>query len=567
MHLRKYQKQAIKETFEALIKNDEPVLMESSVGSGKSIMIGYVVKRFEDQSKRVLCLVNSSELVRNNSKAFKDLGGSPSIFCASLGFKEYTNNIIFATPQSVISAIKNNHPISQIIFNMIVVDEAHGINYSAETSTFMRILRHYKQAYKPMRLLGLTGTAFRGSNSIVGENALFKTQVGNISTQYLIEHGFLVKPNFGGIETDSYDFSKCKIKNTGEFSGRDLQAEVDSKKRLTWEILQSLQIIMQSRNICMVFCSTRAHCFEALAALPESEACVILGDTPVDERHESLTLARNKKIKYLISVNCLMTGVNITALDCIAWLRPTSSLLLYIQGIGRGLRLHEGKTDCLILDFSGNTTRFSDIDDPIINEALQPKDPDDPYYCIPCLTCAQKGITTLNKVTGRRCIGIHEGARCDHYFEWKDCHECLKPADITSRYCPHCEAELIDPNAKLTLRPANEPKEIFIVIQAKYWVLENEHPSFNAMYLCMNGLRIYESFVIRDSRTANIFYGSFVKNCLDKPSQYYPVLNSVTHLRKMLDYIKTPSQIECTFKGNRYRINKRIFNHEEIFTS
>ena len=175
--LREYQRIAVNEAWDALKKSDDPVLLEASVGSGKSLMISFILKTIQDQNKRALCLVNSSELVRSNSLEFEGIGGIPSIFCASLNKKEHTNNIIFATPQSIMSAIKCNHPIMHIVFNMIVVDEAHGIG--GDTSIFMKILRHYKQQYNPMRTLGLTGTSFRGSTSIVGPQAFFKTKVGN----------------------------------------------------------------------------------------------------------------------------------------------------------------------------------------------------------------------------------------------------------------------------------------------------------------------------------------------------------------------------------------------------
>lgn len=560
--LRDYQVRAVNEAMEALIKNDDPVLLECSVGGGKSYLLAAIARKLDLQNKRVLCLVSSSELVRNDSDAFADMGGDPAVFCASLGKKEWNKNVVFATPQSLINTIKQNHPLSHVIFNLIMVDEAHQIGV-ADAGVFQRILRHFKQAYKPMRLLGMTGTPFRGDVAIFGENALFKSKVGNISTKYLIDNGFLVKPIFGITETEGFDFSKCKVKNTGDFSGKDLQAVINSKKRLTWKILQEVQRITAPGDVCMLFCSTIPHCLEAIAALPEGQSRMIIGDTDDQSRHDALTLARENKIKYLVSVNCLLTGVNIPAVNHIIFLRPTSSLLLYIQAIGRGLRLSDGKTHCTVLDFAGNTQRFQDIDDPIINEAIQPKEPEDPDYCILCLACAEKGITTLNKVTGRRCIGIHEGVRCDHYFEWKDCHECGKPADITSRYCPHCNAELIDPNAKLFLKPAKPKREVFQVLNAKYWLLDNNGGiSFNAMYQVSNGLRIYENFVIRDIRTKNIFYGMFVKPCVPNPSQYYPVLQSITHLRKMLDCILTPSIIECTF-NQRYRIQKRVFNHEE----
>jgi len=67
-HLREYQVYAIHEAWDALKKNDDPVLLEASVGSGKSIMIGTILKTMQDQNKRVLCLVNSAELVRNEHR-------------------------------------------------------------------------------------------------------------------------------------------------------------------------------------------------------------------------------------------------------------------------------------------------------------------------------------------------------------------------------------------------------------------------------------------------------------------------------------------------------------------
>ena len=207
---RDYQLKAINETFEALKKNDDPVLLECSVGGGKSYLIAGIAKKLDEANKRVLCLVNSSELVRNNSQAYIELGRTPSIFCASLNKKEYKHNAIFATPQSIINALKTNHPISKTIFNMIVVDEAHTISFQDPDTIFMRILTHYKQYYHDMRLLGMTGTAFRGDYSIVGKDALFKSKTGNISTEWLIENGYLVKPYFGNPKQSSFDFSKIE---------------------------------------------------------------------------------------------------------------------------------------------------------------------------------------------------------------------------------------------------------------------------------------------------------------------------------------------------------------------
>ena len=106
--LRDYQQRAINEAMGALIKNDDPVLLECSVGGGKSYLLAAIARKLDLQNKRVLCLVSSSELVRNDSDAFADMGGEPSVFCASIGKKQWDKNVVFATPQSLINTIKHN---------------------------------------------------------------------------------------------------------------------------------------------------------------------------------------------------------------------------------------------------------------------------------------------------------------------------------------------------------------------------------------------------------------------------------------------------------------------------
>jgi len=179
--LRTYQQQAVNECWSALKQNDAPVLLMASVGAGKSLMLASILLSIEKSGKRALCLVNNAELVRNNCETFIEQGGTSSIYCAALNSKDDTAPVVFGTPQSVLNGITKNESIGKIKFNIIVVDEAHAINYANHRTAFMRILRHYKQNYSEMRVLGATGTNFRfKGSSIVGDACLFKTQVGNI---------------------------------------------------------------------------------------------------------------------------------------------------------------------------------------------------------------------------------------------------------------------------------------------------------------------------------------------------------------------------------------------------
>lgn len=562
--LRPYQLEIVDKIKERLKATAHPLLVTASVGSGKSLMIAEILLWIEKSGYRALCLTLNSTLIQQNADAYKSQGGHCGIYAASINTKEFKPLVIFGSPQSVCNAIRNQDEISKNRFNIIIIDEAHNVHPHDSSTMYQRIINHYgflAQAEQySYRVVGLTGTPYRDKgNSIVGHDQFFREEVCNIDAGWLISEGYLTKPEFGIKSRDSYDFSNIRVNAMGKFNGSELQDVIDANERLTGQIMRELIEVMKSRKGVFIFSSTIKHCYECSRSLPEGEWAIIIGNTTYDERKSIIERARNGNIRYLISVSCLNVGVDVPSYDVCAWLRPTESLVLYTQGIGRVLRLNPGKSNALILDYAGNLERHGDIDDPIINEALQPKEENEKDYIIPCCVCNK-----LNTCFARRCIGVVEGKRCKHFFEWKDCPGCCGRNDITSRLCVHCGFELIDPNAKLSLKPSKLPKEIFDVKSARYWVLDNEHPSVNAMYECTNGLRIYESFVIRDERSKNIFYGSWVKYMLDKPSQYYPVLQSIAHLRKMLDLINTPNSLECTFSENRYRIQKRIF-YENIF--
>jgi hypothetical protein len=140
--------------------------------------------------------------------------------------------------------------------------------------------------------------------------------------------------------------------------------------------------------------------------------------------------------------------------------RPTESLVLLVQMIGRGMRLFPGKKDCLILDAAQNLERHADWDDPIILDAIKRNHEDDDF-CVPCGTCQ-----TLNTIHARRCIGASDTGRCEYYFTFVDCPLCATKNDITARHCRECGLELIDPNDKLSLSGLDciEPSGINI-----YW--------------------------------------------------------------------------------------------------
>jgi DNA repair protein RadD len=565
--LRPYQAQAIHECWQALKKNNEPVLLMASVGAGKSLMLASVLQSIAAKGKRALCLVNNAELVRNNCATLIEEGCDASIYCASLGHKDIKHPIIFGTPQSVLNGINKNEPIANIKFNLIVVDEAHNINYNEPKTCFMRILRHYKQEYQDMRVLGATGTNFRFKGaSIVGPDCLFKSQVGNITTDKLIEDNYLIRPHFEVDENLIIDFSKVKIKKNGQFDQKELQSVIKNSTRLTELICNQLIHIMesQSRYGVFIFATTKKHAYEILSHLPKAQSALILGETPQVERAEILEKARSGSIRYLVNIAIISVGVDIPSYDTIAYLRPTESLVLLVQTMGRALRLseHTNKREALVLDFAGNIERHRDWDNPILLEAIKQTIDKDKPLVIECPVCL-----AMNTEHVRRCIGIVNDKRCSYYFEFKECpnEECGAKNDIAARHCRICKEEIIDPNEKLSLEKIVKTTFDVIVMSSRYIITGSQNGfRLSCEYNCRdkdgNKGTIREHYSPSSEKARRVFYGNFVRKHCDTPSEWYMHLGKRHKVEEMLQYIKTPSRLTIIPESGGSRIKNRYFD-------
>ena len=130
--------------------------------------------------------------------------------------------------------------------------------------------------------------------------------------------------------------------------------------------------LTRNRNSVLIFTTSVEHGQHVAAEISRragTECGIVTGDTPVGQRAELLARFKGETVqsdlfggtkpplKYLGNVNVLTTGFDATNVDCVVLLRPTASVGLYVQMVGRGTRLHPGKEDCLILDYGGNVLR------------------------------------------------------------------------------------------------------------------------------------------------------------------------------------------------------------------
>ncbi len=186
------------------------------------------------------------------------------------------------------------------------------------------------------------------------EKALFRDCIYELPLRYMIKHGYPTPPERLDMPVVQYDFSRLQAQSNGLFSEADLNRELKNSNALPRTSSARFMEFAEKRKGVMISAATVEHAKEIVGLLPAEDAALITGDTPGAERDVLIEDFKAQRFRYLVNVAVLTTGFDAPHVDLIAILRPTESVSLYEQIVGRGLRLAPGKTDCLILDYAGN---------------------------------------------------------------------------------------------------------------------------------------------------------------------------------------------------------------------
>ncbi|WP_038874600.1 DEAD/DEAH box helicase [Vibrio jasicida] len=459
--LRPYQADSVKAVIHYFRKHTTPAVIVLPTGAGKSLVIAELARLAKG---RVLVLAHVKELVEQNHAKYEGYDLKGSVFSAGLGRKETDQKVVFASVQSVVrnlDSFKNQ-------FSLLVIDECHRVPDDKDSS-YQKVITHLRELNPGIKVLGLTATPYRlGMGWIyqyhtrgqvrTEEPRFFRDCIFELPIRYLLDENFLTPARMMDAPVLSYDFSQLKPASTGRYKEAEMDMVIDKAKRATPQIVEQIIQYAKERQGVMVFAATVRHAQEIHGLLPEGETSIVIGDTPTPERDAIIQSFKNREIKYLVNVSVLTTGFDAPHVDLIAILRPTESVSLYQQIVGRGLRLSEGKTECLVLDYAGNSY---DLYQPEVGD---PKpDSTSEIITIPCPACGfnnnfwgkldSNGF--LLEHFGRRCQGYFEddetGERehCGYRFRAKYCGECGADNDIAARICHECDATLVDPDKKL----------------------------------------------------------------------------------------------------------------------
>ena len=579
--LRPYQVDAVNSVIRHFRISNDPALLVLPTGAGKSLVIAELARLARG---RVLVLAHVKELIEQNHAKYESYGLNASIFSAGLGQKKTDESVVFGSVQSIVKNLTRFSP-QQEAFTLLVIDECHRVSME-KSSSYLKVIRHFQRLNPNLKVLGLTATPYRlgmgwlyqyrrGPNNKgtvrTEEPRFFKECLFELSLAHMMDNGYLTQPKVVDAPIAFYDFSQLPTTdNFGRHSEQTLNHLLQGEARATQHIIAQVKKEATSRKGVMIFAATVDHAKEIMGYLPKGESALIIGDTSAKERDRLINAFKQQKLKFLVNVSVLTTGFDAPHVDLIAILRPTESVSLYQQIVGRGLRLAPEKKDCLIIDYAGN--RFSlfspEVGEPKPDSAAVP-------VTVPCPVCGHNnnfwGILDeaglLLEHFGRRCQGFvdfdNEKEQCEFRYRFKECDQCGSENDIAARKCHNCKYELVDPDKKL--RDALNLKNCLVIRCSGMELTTSTNRSgeqrLKIIYHDEDGAEVHELFRMDTPAQQGAFYHNFGKYALINRGESFKAssVDEVVHNQKKF---RKPDFVIARKEKHYWKIIDKLFDYQ-----
>ncbi|QIZ76368.1 DEAD/DEAH box helicase [Ferrimonas lipolytica] len=563
--LRPYQQDAVDAVVKHFRKHRAPAVVVLPTGAGKSLVIAELARLAKG---RVLVLTHVQELVAQNQEKFAAFGEYSTIYSAGLGQKDRSAKVVFASVQSLAQI---SDKITEA-YSIVIIDECHRISLT-DDSQYQRLLARLGQLNPRLCVLGLTATPYRLDSGWIYQQHIngtvrstepkpFRDCVFELPIGQLIKQGFLTPPTM----VDGAVASWLLPNEEGELP----QVNPELRGRATTLICQQIIEQAQQRQGVIIFAATVRHGEEVLTQLPTAQAALLTAKTSKAERAELIEQFKLKKLKYLVNVAVLTTGFDAPHVDLIALMRRTDSAALFQQMVGRGLRLAEGKTDCLVLDYAGNG--YS-IYSPEVGE---PRPHSDTVAVeVPCPKCGHQNAFWGRKDEfdlviehfGRRCQGSHqyEGKteQCDYRFRYKECPDCLAENDIAARVCHSCNKQLVDPDKRL--QEVLKLKDYKVIRCGGVQLSKSQGKDGNARlkvtWFDEDGDELNRTFAFDAPAQKGHFYHQFMRQHLKNPGQ--PLrLNSIDEVIAQQQLLRHPDFVIARLEKKRFwKVIETLFDY------
>jgi DNA repair protein RadD len=299
-------------------------------GGGKTAIFTAIA---QNSPKRILILAHRKELIEQISER---LNAPHGIIMASVA-SDYSQRIQVGSVQSVVKRLDKINP------EFIIIDEAH----HAVAGQYEKII----QAFPDVHILGVTATPCRLDGK--GLASAFQDMVLGPTIADLIKLGYLCDAK---VYASQQDLQKVRTIG-GDFNRADLEAAM-LKTKITGDAVSTWRKYANDKQT-IVFCVSIKHATMVtnMFTLLGHKAEMITSHNTKEERETVINNFKEKRTKLLVSVDIISEGFDVPSCEAVILLRPTKSLSLYMQQVGRGLRTYEGKQHAIILDHAGNCFR------------------------------------------------------------------------------------------------------------------------------------------------------------------------------------------------------------------
>ncbi|OBF99023.1 DUF3427 domain-containing protein [Mycolicibacter sinensis] len=328
-------------------------LIVAATGTGKTVMAALDYRRLarevHGRDLTLLFVAHRKEILGQAQRMYREVLTDATFGELLIDGQQPTKwRHVFASIQSL--SANRLADIAPDHFDVVVVDEFH----HAEAASYRRLLDHVQ----PIELLGLTATPERADG--VDVRAFFDGRIAaELRLWEALEQHLLCPFHYFGIFDDT-DLESVQWKRggydlaalSGIYTGNDARTRIVLK-----QLRDKVGDVAAMR--ALGFCVSVDHARYMADSFNDAgiPALAVSAETPADERRSALAALRNRDINIIFAVDLFNEGLDIPEVDTVLFLRPTESATVFLQQLGRGLRLTHGKTVLTALDFVGHQRR------------------------------------------------------------------------------------------------------------------------------------------------------------------------------------------------------------------
>jgi superfamily II DNA or RNA helicase len=341
LSLRDYQIECVDTVLAEYSSGIKRQIISLPTGSGKTVVMASIAKQL---NKKTLLLAHREELLTQSIDKFKLFWPNVDIGLCKAEYNEIHNQVVVGSVQTCCRPNRLDS-LREQGFELLLIDEAH----HSVSDSYQSIINALGFANGSHRLMvGVTATPMRSDKQGLGD--IFEKLVFSRSIATMIRGNYL-SPVAGRKILTNFSFDRIKTKN-GDFDLGELAEAVNTSERNAF-IASKFKEYASSRK-GVAFCVDVQHCKDLSNAFREAgiNSMAVYGDMPAIERKNVLDGLKSGKFQVVTSCGILVEGFDEPSIDVVIMARPTKSPGLYIQCVGRGLRLWPGKENCYVLDFT-----------------------------------------------------------------------------------------------------------------------------------------------------------------------------------------------------------------------